>query len=88
MGTKSDPFSVYFRVNVSNVLSNERFIANKEKAKVRLTLAIDEGSATNDTTVTLKTYDPNNAVTNIAFAILRWLLRKTPLSQHLRLRLF
>ncbi len=72
MGTKSDLFRVYFRANVSNVLSNEHFIANKEKAKAQIVLAIAEGSVTDTTTYTLKAYAPAAGVTDIAFSALTW----------------
>ena len=72
LGTNSSSFRAYFRVNISDILSNDLFTANKDNARVQLTLAITSGKVTDDTTVTLKAYAPAAGVTDIPFSNLTW----------------
>ena len=71
LSTYSSSFRAYLRVNVSDILANELFKANEEKAKAQLVLAVAEGSASG-TNLTLKAYAPAAGVTDVDFALLTW----------------
>ncbi len=72
MGTNSSSFRVYFRANISGILANEQFLENMDHGKVRLVLAITEGSVTDESTFTLKAYAPAVGITDVAFSELTW----------------
>ena len=72
LNTNSSSFRTYLRVNVSDILTNEQFLANKDSAQVQIVLSIAGGSITDSTTYTLKAYTPAEGVTDAAFADINW----------------
>ncbi len=71
LGTYSSSYRAYFRVNVSNILENELFLANRENAKLQLVLAVTSGSVLDSTSFTLKAYAPAVG-TDAPFSALTW----------------
>ncbi len=72
LNTYSTNYRTYLRVNVSDIVNNEQFLANKDNAQVQIVLAIAEGSFADTTTVTLKAFAPAAGVTDVAFTDLNW----------------
>ena len=67
MGTKSDNFKVYFKYNLSDFLATASE-ADKANAKVQFSFAITEGSATNSTKVTLKSFTVSDFISGLDFS--------------------
>lgn len=72
LNTNSSSFRTYLRVNISNILENEQFLANKDNAQVQIVLTIAGGSITDNTTYTLKAYTPAADVTDVDFSNVTW----------------
>lgn len=72
LGTKSDQYRIYYRVNLSQILNSALFEVNRDNAKVKLILAITSGSVSDDTVFTLKAYAPDLPETGAAFSDLTW----------------
>lgn len=67
MGTKSDNFKVYLKYNLSDFLATASE-ADKANAKVQFSFAITEGSATNSTKVTLKSFTVSDFISGLDFS--------------------
>ncbi len=72
LSTYSSSFRTYFRVNLSDILENQMFLANRDNAKVQLVLTVTSGSVSESTTFTLKAYEPAAGITDVAFSEFTW----------------
>ena len=66
MGTKSDNFKVYLQYNLSDFLASASD-EDKANAKVQFSFAIAEGSADNNTKVTLKSFTVSDFISGLNF---------------------
>ena len=72
LGTNSDQFRSYFRVNVGEILKTRMFAENGENAKVQMILSVTAGYVTEDTAVMLKAFDPALPECDAEFSGLTW----------------
>lgn len=72
LGTYSSSYRSYLRVNVSDILDDQQFQENRDRAKVQLVLTVTSGSVVNTTNYTLKAYTPSSGVTDADFTALTW----------------
>lgn len=68
MGTISSSFRIYLRANISDILADESFQANKDDAKVHIAFTISSGELGEEPTFILKAYAP----TDVAFSEITW----------------
>lgn len=66
MGTKSDNFKVYLQYNLSDFLASAS-AEDKANAKVQFSFAVAEGSADNNTKVTLKSFTVSDFISGLDF---------------------
>ena len=73
MGTKSDNFKVYLQYNLSDFLASASE-EDKANAKVQFSFAVAEGSATDSTKVTLKSFTVSDFISGLDFSndVITW----------------
>jgi hypothetical protein len=67
MGTKSDNFKIYLKYNLSAFLANATD-ADKANAKVQFSFAITEGSVTDASKFTLKSFTTSDFISGLDFS--------------------
>ena len=72
MGTNSSNFRVFLKYNFSDILANDKFLNNKDNAKVQFTFTVVEEAYTDETAFTFGGFIPGAGVSDVDFSVITW----------------